>query len=449
VAVTLGSGACARPSKTEVDAAPPPPRICETTPPSDWTPLAEAPIADLPKNANQRSIWVAVSASRAGHRVAIATLTPAGEAAVELHDAAGSLLWKVELGASATCLPEIELGPADEVFAFVGCQIAPAQPLLEAGGASAGRAPLVKVAPDGSVAWVVALLEPENGASARGTLAVDGQGQVWVATTTLRPDQPTTTTASTLELVLERRDASDGHVLIRKTSGFVRSPTEPLPWTFVRLAGHPDGGVVLAGAASGVLDLSGAPAPLPAGNGLPNRQLVRLAADGTRLWTTILPVDHAPVTTTGDLAVDGQGNVILAGVFEDLLQVGDTLLGSHGQIDAFVAAFSPDGTPRWARSFGAIGNDWATALGVDDRDGTIRLATAGLEVALPDGALLESHEHNAVLVFSQDGILQGSRCVPATGITELAFDGNGGAFLVVTKTASDVRETRLLRLPPF
>jgi hypothetical protein len=371
-----------------------------------------------------------------------------GDATVEVHDASGALLWKVALGTSKLCSPEIDMGASGDVFVVLGCEIAPAQVLLDAGGPAVGHAPLVKLASDGSLDWAVPLLTEEGEPSASSAVAVDGEGHLWVATTALEADTSTTNMATSPVLVLERRDASDGHTLLHDTIAFLRPISPTFPGTAVRLAGHPDGGVVLAGAASGSLDLDGV-TPTPVLAGQPSLQVVRFAPDGTRLWTTILPTDRYPETTVGDLAVDRQGNVVLADVFEGLLQVGDTLLGSHGRIDAFVAKLGPDGTPQWARSIGAAGNDWAYAVGIDEGAGAVRLHTEALDIALPDGGRLESDGASAVLMFSPDGVLRGARCIPSGGVNVVAFDGSGGAFVVQSKTANSVTMTRLLRLPPF
>lgn len=66
-----------------------------------------------------------------------------------------------------------------------------------------------------------------------------------------------------------------------------------------------------------------------------------------------------------DIVVAGDGTVLATGTFEGSITFGATTLTGAGLEDVFVASFDPDGTPRWARGFGATGTDRGQAIAVD------------------------------------------------------------------------------------
>lgn len=65
------------------------------------------------------------------------------------------------------------------------------------------------------------------------------------------------------------------------------------------------------------------------------------------------------------VAVDGAGNVITAGYFQDTVDFGGGDLVSNGQDDVFVAKLADDGSFVWARTAGGSNQDEAKAVAVD------------------------------------------------------------------------------------
>lgn len=65
------------------------------------------------------------------------------------------------------------------------------------------------------------------------------------------------------------------------------------------------------------------------------------------------------------LAVDGTGNVIAAGYFNDTVDFGGGPLVSNGQDDAFVAKYDTDGNHQWSLSFGDVLDDSPRGIATD------------------------------------------------------------------------------------
>jgi hypothetical protein len=124
------------------------------------------------------------------------------------------------------------------------------------------------------------------------------------------------------------------------------------------------GNAVIAGDFGGAFAFEGGE-PLPTG-GNQDVFVARLAAaDGAPLWA---------VSAGGDLdqsaravAVDAQGDAVLAGGMRNVLDFGGGPLQSAGDVDLFVAKLSAaDGAPVWARRYGDVNEQWGQGVAVDD-----------------------------------------------------------------------------------
>ena len=100
-----------------------------------------------------------------------------------------------------------------------------------------------------------------------------------------------------------------------------------------------------------------------AGAGLWDVAVAKYAPDGTQLWATEAggPASDEPQS----VAVDKQGNVIVAGSYQQSASFGPLKLSSAGSYDGFVAKLSPAGQPLWAHTVGGKGADYAHGVAVD------------------------------------------------------------------------------------
>ncbi len=65
------------------------------------------------------------------------------------------------------------------------------------------------------------------------------------------------------------------------------------------------------------------------------------------------------------VAIDKDGNVIVAGDYNKEITIGATHLVSSGNADVLLTKFTKDGAAVWAKSFGSVFNDFAVAVAVD------------------------------------------------------------------------------------
>ncbi len=65
------------------------------------------------------------------------------------------------------------------------------------------------------------------------------------------------------------------------------------------------------------------------------------------------------------MALDSQGNIIVAGSFSGRQNFGGGDIVSHGAVDIFIAKYSSSGAYLWSQAIGGAGSDWAKAVAVD------------------------------------------------------------------------------------
>jgi hypothetical protein len=120
------------------------------------------------------------------------------------------------------------------------------------------------------------------------------------------------------------------------------------------------GNVILVGYFTGPAAFGG---KTLAGSGLWDVAIAKYAPDGTLLWAT--EAGGASSDEPQSVAVDQQGNVIVAGSYQQGASFGQHKLSSAGSNDGFVAKLSPAGQPLWAHSVGGKGADFAHGVAVD------------------------------------------------------------------------------------
>jgi hypothetical protein len=176
-----------------------------------------------------------------------------------------------------------------------------------------------------------------------------------------------------------------------------------------------DAFVSLAYERSGV-DLGGGALPGDAG-----LALAKYAPDGTHLWSRGFPIYNGVRPTVSAMAVDGAGNLYIAGEHrEPTLSLG----GEPVPAGPFLAKYAPDGTHLWSRPAALPGVALlpARALAVDEHRGQLVVAVNFLDSGHPLGAALVGR------VRREDGVVLSLKPVVRRGrlsVTSLAVDPSG------------------------
>jgi hypothetical protein len=97
-----------------------------------------------------------------------------------------------------------------------------------------------------------------------------------------------------------------------------------------------------------------------AGNGLADAFVAKYEPSGNILWVKL--VGGQLVDRASDCAVDNNGNVFLAGHFEDVASVDGESVSSSGAKDIFIAKFDANGNTIWLKRFGTSRSEQAYSL---------------------------------------------------------------------------------------
>lgn len=136
-----------------------------------------------------------------------------------------------------------------------------------------------------------------------------------------------------------------------------------------KIAVDPSGNVFIACQFSAVTDFGDGPRT-PRGNH--DVALLKLTAAGNLVW--VRHFGSAAEETALRLAVDRDGNAILAGSFSDSIDLGAGPITSHGKNDFYLAKYAGDGRLLWAKALGSTDIEHSYAGLAVDESGNVYFA---------------------------------------------------------------------------
>ncbi|MDH4038459.1 MAG: SBBP repeat-containing protein [Candidatus Krumholzibacteria bacterium] len=133
-----------------------------------------------------------------------------------------------------------------------------------------------------------------------------------------------------------------------------------------------------------------------------------------------------------DLAVDPSGNIVLTGQFEDTTSFGGTPLVSAGERDIYLARFTSTGAHLWSQRFGNIEWEWPYALTTDGLDNIILAGAFTDSTDFGGGLLTGDYTQAFVATYDASGAHLWSRSFGGTFSDEalgVAVDAAGNVAL--------------------
>ncbi len=133
------------------------------------------------------------------------------------------------------------------------------------------------------------------------------------------------------------------------------------------------------------------------------------------------------------VAVDASGNVYVTGYFYNTVDFGGGVLTSAGSNDVFLASYTPSGKHRWSKRFGSTSSDYGYAVAVDGA-GNVYLAGYFYGTVDFGGGALTSAGSNDIFVasYTASGQHRWSKRFGGTSSDYaygLAVDGSGNLYL--------------------
>jgi hypothetical protein len=191
------------------------------------------------------------------------------------------------------------------------------------------------------------------------------------------------------------------------------------------------GNIFVAGRYTGTATFGGA--DLNSNAGSADIFVAKYNASGIHQWTQ----SYGNANPDGDngvaIAVDGSGNLYLAGNFYNSLTLGATTLVSAGGSDIFVAQLNSLGAPTWAKRFGNNGTDRVNAMALTGTSlwiaGAYQTSINFGGGALPSGG---SSDGYVARLATANGAHSYSKRYGSTGgdtVTAIAVDTAGNAYV--------------------
>lgn len=161
-------------------------------------------------------------------------------------------------------------------------------------------------------------------------------------------------------------------------------------------------------------------------------------SDGKHRWSRSL-WGH-PLVNPKAAAVDEAGQVYVTLWFQDTIDIGDGPRKSQGKSDILLAALSPDGRLQWSLSVGGAESDYANGLYVDPHTGDILLAGSFQQSVDIGGDHLTSAGGADAFVarFDKGGKVKWARSLGSPehdGLQHLALDAAGNIYALGYHTA--------------
>lgn len=249
---------------------------------------------------------------------------------------------------------------------------------LELGGATLDaddyQAFVVKLDPDGKASWSLVA----QGISSGSAVAADADGNVYVAggfSATMELGGASLSSAGASDIFLAKLDPTGALVWSKRFGGAF---TE---WVSEMVV-DPAGNLVAIGGFQSVTNVGG---ETLAAVGETDVLVLKLDSSGNHLFSKSFgssDFDHGI-----GVAVSPGGEIALAGSFNGTIDLGGGALSSADE-DAFVAMLGPTGGHLWSRRFGGAGYDLAKGVGFDPAGNVVVAGLLSNEIDLGGGPLV-------------------------------------------------------------
>jgi hypothetical protein len=128
--------------------------------------------------------------------------------------------------------------------------------------------------------------------------------------------------------------------------------------------------------------------------------VIKLDAKGAPAWARQFGGDHSDISW--GVATDPGGDIVVVGEFRNTITFGGEPHESKGNADIFLLRLAEDGTFKWSKAFGDLGQDYGRAVAIDSRGDVVMAAEFSVEVDFGSGKPLV-HKGNRDIVVAKYG----------------------------------------------
>jgi hypothetical protein len=159
------------------------------------------------------------------------------------------------------------------------------------------------------------------------------------------------------------------------------------------IAADPAGNVFLAGTAFGAIDFGAGPVQSA---GLEDIFLAKLDRNGQHIWSKLF--GDAQTQEAWDLATDGEGNVAMAAYVLGNVDFGDGMTLGGVNPDAAVVKVSASGATLWSHRFGDQQHQFGQSIAIDRQGDVVLAGSMQGVVDFGDGQVQSSGAHDLLVV---------------------------------------------------
>ena len=196
-----------------------------------------------------------------------------------------------------------------------------------------------------------------------------------------------------------------------------------------------DGSVVVAGKFSKSINMGGGPISLDLGGIF----IAKYNKYGGHQWSKAIAAQKYPnAVSVANVAVGPDGNIVLAGTFENSIELSETIsVKSAGKSDMFIAGFDGDGNAKWAKRFGDNDPNGCNGVAADDSGNFVALQWD--EKKIPGGPEWKRAHNLTIHKFDPKGKQLAQKFLPGGkgGIDESQIATGPGDEVVLAGTLTD------------
>ena len=173
----------------------------------------------------------------------------------------------------------------------------------------------------------------------------------------------------------------------------------------------------------------GEPVHSHAGTGMYDGFAVKLNSDGERQWQTFMGGDGDDWARA--IAVDTSGNVYVAGVGSGWWDT-DPVSGPQGGFDVFVTKLSADGVQQWHTNVGSAGHDFNRSMAVDGSGNVYVVGRSDADWGSPVNPFAGAEDAFVAKLNNSGALLWNTfmgSAVENDGAMGVAVDGSGNVYV--------------------
>jgi len=164
-----------------------------------------------------------------------------------------------------------------------------------------------------------------------------------------------------------------------------------------------------------------------------NGMLLRFDTNGNYNWYKLI-ASNSSYINMNDLKIDNEKNLLISGVFNETIILENDIFDTYGENDIFFVKYSFDGTKQFAKQIGGNTNDFVNAI-TSDSNGNIYIAGDFNDTCFFDSTFISANYNTDIFIacYNSIGILRKVKKIGSAfesdQCNDISIDKNDNLFL--------------------